>query len=59
MTEGLDLPAPLTAAPNEMARAIRDAHRRGRLVVYRRPVWRLIMLMIRSLPERVFVRMKF
>jgi len=59
MTEGMDLPALLTAAPDELARAIRRAHQKKRLVVYHRPVWRLIMLVIRCLPERIFSRLRF
>jgi hypothetical protein len=59
MTEGLNLPAKLTANPNELARAIFKAHKRGRLVVYYRPIWWLIMLIIRCLPERIFARFKF
>jgi decaprenylphospho-beta-D-erythro-pentofuranosid-2-ulose 2-reductase len=59
MTEGLNLPAILTAAPDELARAIRRAHQKKRLVIYHRPVWRLIMLIIRLLPERIFARTKF
>ncbi len=58
MTEGLNLPEILTAAPDEFARAIRRAHKNNRLVVYHRPIWRLMMLMICALPERVFARMK-
>lgn len=59
MTEGMALPASLTATPDELARAIRQAHDRGSLVVYYRPVWRLIMFVIRCMPERLFARMKF
>ena len=59
MTEGLDLPNALTALPDEMARAIRKAHKKKKLVVYHRPIWRLIMLIICSLPERIFIRTKF
>jgi hypothetical protein len=58
MTEGLDLPAILTADPDEMARAIRKAHTSKRLVAYHRPAWRLIMLFIRWLPESIFCRMR-
>jgi short-subunit dehydrogenase len=58
MTEGLDLPAILTAAPTELALAIRRAHKKKRLVVYHRPVWRLILLAISMLPERFFARLK-
>lgn len=59
MTEGLDLPAMLTADADELARAIFAADKKKRLVVYYRPVWRLVMLIIRCLPERIFVRLKF
>jgi hypothetical protein len=58
MTEGLDLPNALTALPDEMALAIRQAHKKKKLVVYHRQIWRLIMLIICSLPERIFIRTK-
>jgi decaprenylphospho-beta-D-erythro-pentofuranosid-2-ulose 2-reductase len=58
MTERLDLPKILTAAPGELARAIRRAHKKRSLVVYHRPVWRLILLLISLLPERFFARLK-
>ena len=58
MTAGMDLPKALTADPEEVGRAILSAHRRGREVVYVRPVWRWIMAVISHLPEPVFKRMK-
>lgn len=58
MTENMSLPGVLTAAPDELAQAIRRADQKKRLVVYYRPVWRFIMLIIRCLPERIFVRLK-
>jgi decaprenylphospho-beta-D-erythro-pentofuranosid-2-ulose 2-reductase len=58
MTAGLALPAALTATPEELARAIRHAHRKKRLVVYHRRIWRLIISIVRCLPERVFMRMQ-
>lgn len=58
MTESLDLPARLTAEPVDIALAIRRAHKKQRLVVYYRPIWRLIMLVIRNIPERIFLRTK-
>jgi len=58
MTEQLQLPAALTAHPDELALAIRKAHKRGKAVLYYRPVWRLVMLVIRCMPERLFVRLK-
>lgn len=57
MTEGMDLPAALTASPAELARDIRIAQQARRDVIYRRRVWRLIMLVIRCIPERVFKRL--
>jgi len=58
-TADLDLPKALTARPDEVARAILAAQRKNRDVVYVRPVWRPIMLMIRALPERLFKKTHF
>ncbi|MDQ0301620.1 short-subunit dehydrogenase [Ancylobacter polymorphus] len=54
MTEGMDLPAKLTAEPSEIADAIARAVERKKDVIYVRPIWRLIMLIIRNIPERIF-----
>lgn len=59
MTRGMKLPNALTARPEEVAAAILAAHRKGRDVVYVRPVWRAIMTAIRCLPEPVFKRLRF
>ena len=58
MTAGMNLPARLTATPDEVAAAVAGALRAGRDVVYVRRIWRLIMLAVRAMPERVFKRMK-
>lgn len=58
MTEGMDLPRRLTAQPEEVAEAAYRAVRRRRDVVYVRPIWRLIMAVIRALPEWLFKRTK-
>ena len=58
MTEGMDLPAKLTAEPSEVADAIAGAVERKRDVIYVRSIWRLIMLTIRNVPERIFKGMK-
>ena len=58
MTDGMDLPARLTATPEEVAAAIVRAIRRRRDVVYVRRVWRPIMLFMRAVPERVFKRLR-
>ncbi len=56
MTEGMDLSPRLTAQPEEVAEAIYRAHQRGRDAVWVRPIWRLIMAVIRALPEPLFKR---
>jgi len=58
MTEDMVLPARLTAQPSEVADAIARAVERKTNVIYVRPIWRLIMAIIRNIPERVFKRMK-
>jgi decaprenylphospho-beta-D-erythro-pentofuranosid-2-ulose 2-reductase len=56
MTEGLDLPARLTATPEQGAADILRALDKGRGVVYTRWFWRFIMLVIVHLPEVIFKR---
>jgi short-subunit dehydrogenase len=56
MTEGKALNPWLTASPDEVAKAIARAIDRGRDVIWVRPVWRLIMAVIRALPEPLFKR---
>jgi decaprenylphospho-beta-D-erythro-pentofuranosid-2-ulose 2-reductase len=58
MTEGMDLPAKLTAQPSEVADAIARAVERKKDVIYLRMIWRLIMLIIRNIPEHTFKRLK-
>lgn len=58
MTEGMDLPKRLTASPAEVAEAIYKAVAAGRNVLYVKPVWWLVMSIIRAIPERVFKGMK-
>ncbi|MCA8882267.1 MAG: SDR family oxidoreductase [Rhodobacteraceae bacterium] len=57
MTAGMDLPGPLTAAPEEVADAIEKAVRKGRNILYVRPVWWLVMMIIRNIPEWLFKRL--
>jgi len=58
MTEGMDLPPLITAKPEQTARDIERAWRKGKDVVYSRWFWRWIMLMVRNIPERLFKRLK-
>lgn len=57
MTAGMKLPPVLTARPKEVAEAIFKAQVKGRDIVYVRPIWRLIMLIIRLIPEKLFKRL--
>jgi len=57
MTAGMRLPPLLTAQPDEVAQAIVHAAQRKRDVLYVRPVWRWIMMVIRCVPETLFKRM--
>lgn len=56
MTAGMDLPPRLTAQPEAVAEAVCRAIARGRDVVWVKPVWRLVMAVIRALPEWAFKR---
>ena len=57
MTEHMDLPDRLTAAPAEIGRAVVDAVEREKDTIYVRVIWRVIMGIIRLIPERVFKKL--
>ena len=58
MTEGASLPKPITAEPGEVGRAVYAAAEVKKYdVIYVRPVWRLIMLIIRNIPEGIFKKL--
>ncbi len=54
MTEGMDLPAKLTAEPDEVAAAIVTAVKKSRNIIYVRPIWWAVMMVIRNIPEAIF-----
>ena len=58
MTEGMDLPGPLTSEPDDFAAQIVKAMERGKSVHYDLR-WRLVMTIIKLLPEKIFMRTKF
>ena len=58
MTEGMDLPGPLTSEPEQMARGILRALDK-RLMVYYDLNRLLVMTIIKLVPEKIFARMKF
>ena len=57
MTAGMKQPPILTAQPEEVAEAVFNAQVEGRDIVYVRPIWRFIMLIIRLIPEKLFKRL--
>ncbi|HEY5653108.1 MAG TPA: SDR family oxidoreductase [Pontiella sp.] len=57
MTEHLDLPAVLTAEPEQVATAVFKGLRRKYNTVYTLWMWRWIMLIIRHIPEFVFKKL--
>lgn len=57
MTQDMDLPGALTAQPAEVGAAIRKAVERRKDVIYVRAIWRVIMGIIRLIPERVFKKL--
>ena len=58
MTESLKLPKPITAEPGHLGRAIFKAVKNRKNVIYVLPLWRLIMLIIRNIPEGIFKKLK-
>lgn len=58
MTAGLKLPKPITAQPDQVAKAILRAMKNGKNSIYTLPVWAPIMMIIRSIPEGVFKKLK-
>jgi short-subunit dehydrogenase len=54
MVRGMNLPAWLTAEPKEPADAIFHAVSQKSNVVYVRPIWAIVMMIIRSIPEYLF-----
>ena len=57
MTSGMDLPEKLTAEPEEVGQAIVKAVKSGRNVIYVRPIWQVIMTIIRAIPEPIFKKL--
>ena len=58
MTADLDLPAILTTTPDVVADHIYSAAFAKKDTIYAKPVWRLIMMIIRNIPEKLFKNMK-
>lgn len=58
MTEELNLPKLLTAQPSEVGEAVYKAVLRKKNIIYVRWFWRYIMLIIKSIPEFIFKKLK-
>jgi short-subunit dehydrogenase len=58
MTENLNLPGMLTAAPEEVAEDIYAAYKKGKDVIYSRWFWKWIAFVIGSVPEPLFKRLR-
>lgn len=58
MTDGMKLPAPITAKPEQVGRAIYQGYLKQKDVIYTLWMWRYIMMIIRCIPEAFFKRMK-
>lgn len=59
MTNHLKLNRFLAAKPNEVAKAIYKADLTKKNIIYIKPIWKLIMFVIKILPEFVFKKIKF
>lgn len=58
MTEGLPLNPKLTATPKQAAEYIYKAFKKQKNVAYVLPIWGVIMLIIRNIPEFIFKKLK-
>ncbi|QQQ27926.1 SDR family NAD(P)-dependent oxidoreductase [Chryseobacterium indoltheticum] len=58
MTEGLSLNPKLTATPKQAAECIYSAFKKQKNVAYVLPIWGVIMLIIRNIPEFIFKKLK-
>ncbi len=57
MTAHLDLPERLSADPEEIAADIYIGYKKGKDIIYSKWYWRLIMAVIKSIPEKLFKKM--
>lgn len=58
MTEGLPLNPKLTASPKQAASCIYNAYKKQKNVAYVLPIWGVIMMVIRNIPEFIFKKLK-
>ena len=58
MTENLEMPDFLSSNPEEIANLIFEAYQKDKNIIYSK-YWRLIMVIVRIIPERIFKRLRF
>ncbi len=58
MTAEMDLPKPLTASPERVAKSVYRAYVSGKRTVYTLGIWRPIMFAVRAVPEAIFNKTK-
>ncbi|WP_411812171.1 SDR family NAD(P)-dependent oxidoreductase [Chryseobacterium scophthalmum] len=58
MTEGLPLNPKLTATPKQAAECIYKAFKKQKNITYVLPIWGVIMMIIRNIPEFIFKKLK-
>lgn len=57
MTQALELPPLLTAKPDEVANSIFNAQQKNKNIIYSKPIWFWIMIVIRNIPEWIFKKL--
>ena len=57
MTRGMDLPGPLTINPKKAAHLIYSGYKKKKNTIYISGIWRLIMFVIRNIPEIIFKKL--
>jgi short-subunit dehydrogenase len=57
MTAGMKLPPFMTAEPEQVATAILKAHEKKSDVIYTLGLWRVVMMIIRAVPEKIFKKL--
>jgi decaprenylphospho-beta-D-erythro-pentofuranosid-2-ulose 2-reductase len=58
MTEHLKLPTSMTTTPEKVAAAVYLAFKNNKNIIYVKGLWRPVMLIIRSIPESIFKKLK-
>ena len=58
MTNNIELPKKITAHPDQVGKAIFNAVKKKNNIIYVSPIWRIIMMIIRYIPEQIFKKMK-